>query len=404
MPPVKVAEGVLSWASVADEQTLAQAARTAGVAAVHGHVALMPDAHLGKGATVGSVIPTYRSILPSAVGVDIGCGVVAGRVADGTAARQLQVQNLPDDLDPLIDEWSRRIPAGLGNWHRAGNPHWQGFVADHGLPSLWHTDRKMADRGPLQLGTLGSGNHFLELCADSEDGVWIMLHSGSRGTGNRLAQHHIDVAKGLMRRHLVDLPDLDLAYLVADTTEFDTYIADLRWAQAYAKANRDRMLHQALDGLQQVAGRRLRFVDDGVIDNHHNYAALEHHHGRDLWITRKGAISARDGELGVVPGSMGTGSYVVRGLGNPASYMSAAHGAGRAMSRRAARKRFSVDDIERAMQGRTWQRRAARSLIDEIPGAYKNLDTVMDDQADLVQVVASLRTIVNYKGTESGRW
>jgi tRNA-splicing ligase RtcB len=266
-------------------------------------------------------------------------------------------------------------------------------------------DRKARDRAPRQLGTLGSGNHFLELCADEDDHLWIMLHSGSRGAGNRLAMHHIDVAKGLMKRALVDLPEPDLAHLAQDTDEFRAYVHDLSWAQAYAKVNREIMLGRALDGLTALLGHDFIFDAERVIDNHHNYAAREWHDGRQLWITRKGAISARKGQLGVIPGSMGTGSYIVRGLGNPASYQSAAHGAGRRMSRRQARRSISPDQLAADMaEVRGWQRDAARALLDEAPGAYKELSAVMDAQVDLVEPVHHLTTLVNYKGVERGRW
>jgi tRNA-splicing ligase RtcB len=388
-------ERVLAWLPEheIDDEVRAQALRTAGVACVHGHVALMPDAHLGKGATIGSVIPTAEAIIPSAVGVDIGCGVVAAPVRD------LTLERLPADLDPLVDRWARAIPAGLGQWTADVDRDWAAFEREHGHPTLWERDPKVATRAPRQLGTLGSGNHFLELCADDDGQIWIMLHSGSRGAGNRLAMHHIEQAKGAMRRWSSQLTDPDLAYLVQGEPEFDAYIHDLQWAQAYARANRDRMMHLALEQLGLLANRPLAFAQERYTNNHHNYAALEEHDGRALWITRKGAISARPGQLGVVPGSMGTGSYIVRGLGNAAAYQSASHGAGRRMSRSKARKTFTAEDMERAMQGRVWQRTAARQLIDEIPGAYKDLDQVMAYQHDLVEVVAHLRTLVNYKGT-----
>lgn len=386
---------VLAWLpeDLIDQALREQALRTAGVGCVRGHVALMPDAHLGKGATIGSVIPTVDAIMPAAVGVDIGCGVVAAPVRELTSAR------LPDDLDPLIDRWTRAIPAGLGQWTDSIDKDWAAFEEQHGRPTLWDDDPKLAQRAPRQLGTLGSGNHFLELCADTDDRIWVMLHSGSRGPGNLLAQHHIERAKGLMRRWSIDLADLDLAYLAKGEPEFDAYIHDLHWAQAYARRNRDRMMRLALAEVESLLNRKLAFDDERYINNHHNYANLEEHEGRELWITRKGAISARTGQLGVIPGSMGTGSYVVRGLGNTKAYQSAAHGAGRAMSRTRARKTFTEQDMRAAMQGRTWQRRAARKLIDEIPGAYKDLDQVMAYQHDLVEVVTHLRTLVNYKGT-----
>jgi tRNA-splicing ligase RtcB len=395
-PPMeRICDRVLSWASLLDEKAREQAVGTAGVAAIHGHVALMPDAHWGMGATIGSVIPTREAIIPSAVGVDIGCGVIATETA-------LSAGDLPEDLDPLLDRWAQHIPAGLGYWHAGEDPEWRAFVAAHGISDRVVGDAKLRDRAPRQFGTLGSGNHFLELCTDERDVVWLMLHSGSRGAGNQLAMRHIEKAKRLMKEALTELPDRDLAYFVQGTPEFETYVRDLEWAQAYAFGSRRRMMTVALRELAGLSGREPDTLERSTINNHHNYARREMHDGVELWVTRKGAISARAGELGVVPGSMGTGSFIVRGLGNPDSWMSAAHGAGRAMSRGEARRRFTVDDMERAMEGRSWLRRKARELIDEIPGAYKDLDTVMADQTDLVEVVHRLTTLVNYKGVEKG--
>ncbi|HEX6254648.1 MAG TPA: RtcB family protein [Euzebyales bacterium] len=400
----KINDRLLSWAADLDDKARAQAINTSRIVGLGGHVALMPDAHWGLGCTIGSVIPTVTTIMPAAVGVDIGCGVTAGAVTDA-AGRRLSMDLLPDALDALVGEWTRRIPAGLGNWHADPRyaDRWDRFVADHGMPTV--EDPKARDRAPRQLGTLGSGNHFLELCADEDDGVWIMLHSGSRGAGNRLAMHHIDIAKGLMKRWMIDLRDPDLAYLAQGTDEFRAYVHDLTWAQAYAKVNREIMLGRALDGLSAVLGRDLTFDGDHIIDNHHNYAAREWHDGRELWITRKGAISARKGQLGVIPGSMGTGSYIVRGLGNPASYRSAAHGAGRKMSRGRARWSIPPEQLVIDMAAvRGWQRDAAKALVDEAPGAYRDLSTVMDAQVDLVEPVHHLTTLANYKGVERGRW
>jgi tRNA-splicing ligase RtcB (3'-phosphate/5'-hydroxy nucleic acid ligase) len=391
--PRRLGDGVLSWASMLDETARQQALATATVAAVDGHVALMPDAHWGMGCTIGSVIPTREAIIPSAVGVDIGCGVVATET-------DLRAGDLPDTLQPVLDGWARRIPAGLGYWHVEEDPDWRAFAADHPPPPSVRDDTSLRGKAPKQFGTLGSGNHFLELCADERDVVWLMLHSGSRGVGNTLAMRHIAGAKRLMGRALTGLPDPDLAWLVQGTPAFDAYIRDLTWAQAYAYASRQRMMTVARRVLADAVGRPV--ADVRTINNHHNYARREEHDGRALWITRKGAISAREGELGVIPGSMGTGSFVVRGLGNPASYMSAAHGAGRRMSRGEARRRFTGADLEMAMEGRTWLLRDAAALVDEIPGAYKDLGQVMADQTDLVAIEHRLETLVNYKGVERG--
>jgi tRNA-splicing ligase RtcB len=386
--------GVRSWASLLDDVTRLQAARTARLACVDGHVALMPDAHLGMGATIGSVIPTREALIPSAVGVDIGCGVQALRTT-------LDAADLPDDLTPLLESMERHVPAGVGQGHdEVADRAWRAFVDRHGEPPE-STDR-LRRKAPLQFGTLGSGNHFIEVCLDEDERVWLMLHSGSRGIGNGLAQRHISSAKSLAERVGQQLEDRELAWLPEGTPAFDAYVRDLEWAQAYAWENRERMIAVCLRLLARAVGRDDRdpaALTEQSINNHHNYAAREVHHGREVWVTRKGAIRAQHGQLGVIPGSMGTGSFVVRGLGNPASYHSASHGAGRAMSRGQARRQFSAADLEQAMEGRTWLAHRAKDLVDEIPGAYKDLSVVMDDQHDLVEIVHRLTTILNYKGT-----
>ncbi len=383
-----------SWASELDGQTRAQAARTATVPVLDGPVALMPDAHLGKGATVGSVIPTAGAIIPAAVGVDIGCGMVAVDTGLDEAA-------LPDDLGRLLRAVEAAIPAGVGQGHDAAvSRAWDRFVAEHGLPVGAEgaaVDAAVRRKAPLQFGTLGSGNHFLEVCRDERGVVWLQLHSGSRGPGNILAQGHIRAARGLLKARLESVEDPDLAWLAEGEPAFDRYVADLRWAQAYAYANRERMMEVAVRLLAEAIGRPVRPVQR--VNCHHNYAVRELHDGRERWITRKGAISARAGELGLIPGSMATGSYVVRGLGNPLSWQSASHGAGRRLSRTAARKAYTAADLASVMEGRTWLADRAAALVDEIPHAYKDLDVVMRDQADLVEVAHRLETLLNYKGT-----
>jgi tRNA-splicing ligase RtcB (3'-phosphate/5'-hydroxy nucleic acid ligase) len=378
---------VLSWASELDDETRRQALVTARLPIVHGHVALMPDAHLGKGATVGSVVATKDAVIPSAVGVDIGCGMIA-------AETDLQAADLPDDLDPLLGRIARRVPAGVGRGHDS---------VDEGL--AWFASAPRRPAGPLsarqertlaeQFGTLGSGNHFLEICVDERERVWAVLHSGSRGIGNQLAQAHIASAKGLMKRLGVTLEDPELAYVVQGTPEFDAYITDVLFAQDYAAANRARMMDAVLRELFTESGRGRQTQR---INCHHNYTVRERHGGEEVWVTRKGAIRAGAGELGIVPGSMGAPTFIVRGLGNPASYESCAHGAGRRRSRRAARREFTAADLEQAMAGKTWLRRSAAKLVDEIPGAYKDIHTVMADQRDLVEVVHELHQVLNYKG------
>lgn len=389
MPTTSASGRVLSWATDLDEQTTAQAERTAAMPFIVGHVALMADAHLGLGATVGSVIPTAGAIIPAAVGVDIGCGMIAVHT-------DLDASDLPDDLEPLLGRVERAVPAGVGRGHRrAGSGAGEVWYRKHRNQSVEAMNLDAKTVG--QFGSLGSGNHFVEVCLDAEDGVWVVLHSGSRGIGNRLAQHHIDIAKGEMKRRLIDLPDRDLAYLVEQTPEFDTYIRDLTWAQDYALGNREAMMEAVLRALAAELGRRP--LEKFRVNCHHNYTARERHSGQDLWITRKGAIRAREGDWGVIPGSMGTNTFIVRGRGNPRSFDSSAHGAGRAMSRTKAKKTFSAQQLRREMAGRTWLEDRAGRLIDEAPGAYKDITRVMAEQADLVSIEVELHQVLNYKGT-----
>ena len=388
MPPKQVRPGLLSWATDIEDATIEQAAKTARLPFVVGHVALMPDAHVGFGSTVGSVIPTEGAVIPSAIGVDIGCGMIAART-------DLRAEDLPDSLQALMPLVERRIPAGVGQAHGEADSRAQQVLAQLGRPRTELTS-KQERTVATQFGTLGSGNHFVEACLDDADRVWLVLHSGSRGIGNQLAQRAIEDAKGLMRKMHVALEDPDLAYLVQGTPEFDTYIADMLWAQAYAFASRQKMMDAVQRSLFEVVGRGAVVK---TVNCHHNFTQLEHHMGRDVWLTRKGAIKADVGDEGVIPGSMGTRSYIVRGKGSPASFASCAHGAGRRLSRTAARKRLSVRSLEQAMSGRTWNADRARALLDEHPDSYKSIDQVMADQADLVEVTHVLRQVFNYKGT-----
>ncbi len=387
--PSHVSPKLLSWASDIEQNTLDQAAMTARLPFVASHVALMPDAHLGYGSTVGSVIPTEGAIIPSAIGVDIGCGMIATQT-DLTAA------DLPDSLQALMPLIEQRIPAGVGKGHLAA-PSADTY---QDLAALGDTATALTDRQERtaagQFGTLGSGNHFVEVCLDEVDRVWLVLHSGSRGIGNQLAQRAITEAKGLMKRYFIDLEEPDLAYLVQGTPEFDTYIADMLWSQRYAMGSRKRMMEAAEHSLFQVAGRGsvLR-----TINCHHNFTQMERHHGRDLWITRKGAIKAAAGDLGVIPGSMGTRSYIVEGLGNPASFDSCSHGAGRRMSRKQARRELTVESLREKMGDRAWNSDKAEALLDEHPSSYKDIDRVMADQVDLARPLHTLRQVFNYKGT-----
>src|SRR5256714_6452277 len=351
----------------------------------------MPDAHVGIGATVGSVIPTSGAVIPAAVGVDIGCGMIA-------VETDLTASQLPDDIDRFQPMVAKAVPAGLGKWHaQATRAAEEWFVANPTPRDLGELGRRARD----QFGTLGSGNHFFEVCLDERDATWIVLHSGSRGVGNKLATQHIEKARALAKQLELGLEDRDLAYFTQGQPEFEAYLADLLWAQAYALGNREQMMDAAL-------GAFFGFVGSGAerrrINCHHNFTALETHDGRDLWITRKGAIRADVTDHGVIPGSMGTRSYIVRGKGSAASYTSCSHGAGRRLSRSQARKRFTVDDMAAQMTNtKSWQRDAAADLIDEIPAAYKDIDAVMADQDDLVEIEHTLHQILNYKGTDSRR-
>jgi tRNA-splicing ligase RtcB len=389
MTPTKVGN-VLNWASDLDENAMAQARRTASLPFVRGHLALMPDAHWGMGATIGSVIPTEGAIIPAAVGVDIGCGMVASELPFGADA-------LPDTLDPLLDEIATVVPAGVGQGHARRAD--EGDVGRRvGWPVVAELSVKQQNKAINQFGTLGSGNHFVEVCLDERDQVWVVLHSGSRGIGHQLAKAHIEGAKRLMKKWFIDLPDPDLAYLVERTPDFDAYVDAMLWAQRYALANREQMMDAVLARLWVAVGREGAPEEVQRINCHHNFTEREHQHGRDLWITRKGAIRARVGDLGVIPGSMGAASFIVEGLGNPASYESCSHGAGRRLSRGEARRTLDVDTLRAEMGDRSWLTDQAESLLDEDPRAYKDIDQVMEDQKDLVRVRHRLRQVLNYKG------
>jgi len=395
MTPQKIGN-VLTWASDIEQGTIDQAAKASRLPFVDGHLALMPDAHIGMGATIGSVIPTKGAIIPSAIGVDIGCGMIA-------VETDLTADGLPDDMDRMHGYVAQVVPSGVGKGHRQ-----VGDAATAKMPPFPDTsdawDAKIRDKAFHQFGSLGSGNHFVEVCLDERDRVWVVLHAGSRGPGNQLANVHIRRAKGLMKERFIELEDPDLAYLVEGDPSFDAYITDMLWAQDYARANRDAMMDAVLTQLWGYVGTAEHSSAHGVgkevcrINCHHNYTAREHHNGHDVWLTRKGAIRARVGDLGVIPGSMGTSSYIVSGLGNPASYNSCSHGAGRRMSRTAARKSLTVESLETAMKDKAWNADQAKMLLDEHPLSYKDIDQVMADQSDLVKIEHSLRQVINYKG------
>jgi tRNA-splicing ligase RtcB len=379
---------LLSWASILEDSTREQALRTAEMPFIHPHLALMPDAHLGKGATVGSVIPTEGAIIPAAVGVDIGCGMMAVRTQ--FTAADLAGKN----LGVLHEQISRAVPLSAGRQNKVVRETAAPRVEElRALPGAGQADGA-AGNWPLQLGSLGSGNHFIEVSLDEADRVWLFLHSGSRGVGNKLASKHIRIAQERCREQGVVLADRDLAYLTEGTAEFDAYIEALRWAQRFAFLNREEMMDRVADQTGRFLGTAVERHE--VVNCHHNYTERETHYGREVWLSRKGAISAREGQWGLIPGSMGTASYVVVGKGNAASLMSSPHGAGRNFSRSAARKRFTRADLEQRMAGIAWGHSDA--FLDEHPDAYKPVDVVMRDAADLVEIRHTLRQVVNVKG------
>lgn len=384
---------LFNWASILEPNTRAQAELTSTMPFIHPHVALMPDAHLGKGATVGSVIPTLGALMPAAVGVDIGCGMIAVRT------QLTRAELLGNGVRPL---------ANLRMMIEAAIP----LSAGHANVKLTESARLRCERLELvsdvagfrpdtylsnwqyQLGTLGSGNHFIEVTVDELDRVWLFLHSGSRGVGNRIAQRHIQVAKALCEQWWINLPHPDLAYLVEETPEFDRYVAELRWAQEFALLNREEMMDRVVQCVEAWAGVTVTELER--VNCHHNYTTRERHFGRDVWLSRKGAIEASVGTPGLIPGSMGTASYVVVGRGDRLALSSAPHGAGRTHSRSAARKAFTREQLDAAMVGIEW--RPTDKFLDEIPAAYKDIDVVMADAADLVEIRHTLQQVLNVKG------
>ncbi|MCV2392960.1 RtcB family protein [Actinotalea sp. M2MS4P-6] len=388
-----LSESLISWASILEDDTREQALRTSAMPFVYPHVALMPDAHLGKGATVGSVIPTRGAIIPAAVGVDIGCGmdaVLTQWTKDDVAAAGAPLSALREAIEA-------RIPLSAGVYNRAltGTASARVDALAEQASALEIPDpASVVGNWALQLGSLGSGNHFIEVSLDEQDRVWLFLHSGSRGVGNKIAQHHIAVARQLMDRYFIRLADPDLAYLVEGTAEFWAYIRALRWAQEFARQNRAEMMDRVVDATAAFMGQDVERRE--AISCHHNYTEQETHFGKQVWLSRKGAIDAHEGVMGLIPGSMGTRSYVVAGKGNKVALCSAPHGAGREYSRSRARRTFTFAQLEEAMEGIEYRRTDA--FVDEIPAAYKDIDVVMADAADLVTVRHELRQIVNVKG------
>jgi tRNA-splicing ligase RtcB len=361
---------------------------------VHHHVAAMPDVHLGIGATVGSVIPTVKAIIPAAVGVDIGCGMIASRLS-------LSGNDLDERvLKKVFSQVERDVPVGFAQHPDARARGHAIKPFRKGLEAILHKHPGITKRvgksssWVLQMGSLGGGNHFIELCLDESNAAWVMLHSGSRGIGNAIGSYFIELAKKDLSRNLASLPDRDLAYFTEGARHFHDYVEAVGWAQDYARANRAEMMDLVLEALR----RHLPSfeVTQEAVNCHHNYVERERHFGEDVWLTRKGAIRARAGELGIIPGSMGARSYIVRGRGNAEAFHSCAHGAGRRMSRTAARKRFSVPDLVEQTKDVVCRKDAG--VLDEIPGAYKDIDEVMANQSDLVEVVHTLKQVLCVKG------
>ncbi len=369
---------------------------------IHRHIAVMPDVHWGMGATIGSVIPTVGAIIPAAVGVDIGCGMMAVQTS-------LRANDLPDNLKELRTNIEKAVPHGRTNNGRPGDRGAWGTVPDP-QTSAWSRLKKgldlIAKKHPLvanrnvnhvkHLGTLGSGNHFIEVCLDEKDQVWFMLHSGSRGIGNRIGTYFIELAKKDMRKLSINLPDVNLAYLSEGADYFDDYVEAVEWAQNFARVNRELMMDAVVNAVRKTKGISNFSADLIVVNCHHNYVARENHFGKNVLLTRKGAVRARKGDLGIIPGSMGANSYIVKGLGNKDSFESCSHGAGRAMSRTEAKKRFSVADHIKATQG--VECRKDKDVLDETPAAYKSIEDVMQAQKDLVEILHTLRQVVCVKG------
>lgn len=377
-----------------DSSAYTQLSKIAELPFIHSHIAAMPDVHHGIGATVGSVIPTRGAIIPAAVGVDIGCGMNAVRLS-------LSANELPDNLKPVRGAIEDAVPVGF-NMHKYVKARKSTLTPlDAGLekilahhPTIGKMVKNISRTWSQQVGTLGGGNHFIELCLDENQDVWVMLHSGSRGIGNVIGRYFIGLAKKDMQRLQQNLPDKDLAYFSEGTVFFDDYVHAVQWGQDYAMANRREMMRLTLDALKPVLPHFV--ITKEAINCHHNYVSIENHFDEKVFLTRKGAISAREGELGIIPGSMGAKSFIVRGKGNVQSFHSCSHGAGRSMSRTAAKKAFNAEDLKKQTQG--VECRKDDGVVDEIPGAYKDIEKVMQNQSDLVDIVHTLKQVVCVKG------
>lgn len=382
--PIKV------WAPIHEVESgaLDQLKNTASLPFIFKHVAVMPDVHYGIGATVGSVVATKGAVVPACVGVDIGCGMMA-------ALMPFKAKRLPDNLQALFDSISKAVPVGQ-DMHQSPTYHVQSLVEGYAwLPKVLRDNEERVTR---QLGTLGGGNHFIEVCVDLDENVWVMLHSGSRGIGNKIGNYYIDRAKDVMKQYMIKLEDPNLAYLAEGTELFNDYWRDLQWAQAYAMKNREVMMALVMRSISEVIfGDATTVVTPELTVNcHHNYAERENHYGENVIVTRKGAVRARVGDMGIIPGSMGTRSYIVEGLGNSESFCSCSHGAGRVMSRSKAKQAFTLADVEEQTKGVVCRKDAG--IIDELPGAYKSIDAVMENQKDLVKIVATLKQVLCVKG------
>ncbi|MFD6860649.1 RtcB family protein [Rhodococcus sp. NPDC060090] len=398
----RIERRIANFASILDETTRGQAEALTKLPFVRPHIALMPDAHAGKGSSVGTVIPTIGAVIPAAVGVDIGCGMIAVRTCytrtDLTHAFSEGLEAGP--LTRLREAIEEAIPLSPGNYNKRRDRF--AFTREkidelEQLAAEREVDLSHSPKWREQLGSLGGGNHFIELCLDDTERVWLFLHSGSRGVGNKIAQKHIAIAQRLCAQWFVPLADKDHAYLPEGTPEFDRYLDELHWAQRFAYLNRAEMMDRYLTVFADWLGVDAAVVEVERVNTHHNYTQREQHLGQSVWLTRKGAIDAHDGVIGIIPGSMGTRSYIVRGKGNRPGLQSAPHGAGRRFSRAEAKRRFTEADLATRMAGIEYRHGA--EWIDEIPDAYKDIDVVMEDARDLVEVVHELRQILNVKGT-----
>lgn len=395
--PVKI------WTDDIEDSALQQLRNLSKMPFIYKHVAVMPDVHWGTGATIGSVIASKGAIIPAAVGVDLGCGMMACKL-------NLTANDLPDNLHAVRSAIEAAVPHGRTDNGAANDRGAWGEIPKH-VYDWWSTSAinlenpGLVERHPgilkgsvntyRHLGTLGTGNHFIEICLDENNDVWVMLHSGSRGIGNRIGSYFIDLAKKDMEKWFISLPDKDLAYLPEGSEHFNDYCTAVEWAQEFAKANREIMMELTIKAISGALVRKIVVLDTAV-NCHHNYISRENHYGANVIVTRKGAIRAREGDLGIIPGSMGTGSFIVRGKGNPESFHSCSHGAGRKMGRGEAKRRFTVADLVEQTKGIECRKDA--DVIDEIPGAYKSIGEVMENQTDLVEVVHTLRQVVNVKG------